>query len=47
MEEVDELIEKLAIHIGEIISSGRVLEHEIAEETTALAELVSARAKMP
>lgn len=44
MKEVDELIKKLAIHISEIISSGKCGEHEIAEKTKALAELVSARA---
>lgn len=47
MEEVDELIEKLAIHICEIISSGKEREGEIAEKTNALAELMSARAKFP
>ena len=44
MKEVDELIKKLAIHISEIISSGKEREGEIAEKTIALAELVSARA---
>lgn len=44
MEEVDKLIEALAIHINEIISSGNGREHEVAEKTKALAELVSARA---
>lgn len=47
MKEVDELIEKLAIHIGQIISSGGESEGEIVEKTKALAELVSARAKFP
>lgn len=42
--EVDELIKNLAKHISELISSGKAYEHEIAEETKALAELVSARA---
>ena len=44
MKEVDELIEKLAIHIGQIISSGKEREGEITEKTKALAELISARA---
>ena len=44
MKEVDELIENLAIHIGQIISSGKERDGEIAEKTKALAELVSARA---
>ena len=43
MKEVDKLIEALAIHISEIISSGKEREHEVAEKTKALAELVSAR----
>ena len=46
MEKVDKLIEKLAIHISQIISSGREGEGEISEKTKALAELISARAKM-
>lgn len=41
---VDDLIENLALHISEVISSGKEREHEIAEKTKALAELVSARA---
>ena len=44
MEEVDELIKKLAIHISGIISSGKEREGEITEKTKALAELISARA---
>ena len=44
VKEVDELIKKLAIHISEIISSGKEREGESAEKTNALAELVSARA---
>ena len=44
MYEVDKLIEKLAIHISEIISSDKEREGEIAEKTKALAELISARA---
>lgn len=47
MEEVDELIKKLAIHISGIISSGKEREGEIAEKTKALAELISARAEFP
>ncbi len=46
MEEVDNLIEKLAIHISEVISSGKEREHEVIEETNALAALMSARAQM-
>lgn len=44
--QVDELIKKLAKHIDERISSEVVSDHEVAEKTIALAELVSARAKM-
>ena len=44
MKAVDDLIENLAIHISEVISSGKEREHEVAEKTKALAELVSARA---
>lgn len=47
VEEVDKLIEALAIHISGIISVGKESEHEIAEKTKALAELVSARANLP
>ncbi len=43
--EVDELIKNLAKHISELILSGKENEHEIAEKTKALAELVSARAR--
>lgn len=46
VEAVDKLIEALAIHISEVISSGEEREHEIAEKTKALAELMSARAGM-
>lgn len=46
MGQVDELIKKLAKHIEERISAEVVSEHEVAEKTIALAELVSARAKM-
>lgn len=44
MQKVDELIEKLAVHINELIIKG--YKNEIAEETKALAELISARNKM-
>lgn len=44
VEAVDKLIEALAVHISEVISSGKEREHEVAEKTKALAELVSARA---
>lgn len=44
MDEVDKLIERLAIHIQSIISSRDGSDMEIAEKTKALAELVSARA---
>ena len=43
MDEVDNLIERLAIHIQSIISSREGSDVEIAENTKALAELVSAR----
>lgn len=46
MEEVDNLIKALAVHISEIISSGKEREHEVVEETKALAALMSARAQM-
>lgn len=44
VEEVDNLIKALAGHISEIISSGKEREHEVAEKTKALADLMSARA---
>lgn len=44
MKEVDELIEALAEHIIYAIESGEKYEHEISENTTALTELISARA---
>lgn len=44
MKAVDDLIENLAIHISEVISSGKECEHEVAEKTNALAALMSARA---
>lgn len=43
MEKVDALIEALAEYISEKISAGDVYS-EVAEETKALAELISARA---
>ncbi len=46
MEKVDELIESLAEHISNLISSGRENEREISEKTKALAELISARANV-
>ena len=56
MKEVDRLIESLAIHIREKVSSGKEYENEIAEigfseiagaeKTKALAELISARAQI-
>ena len=47
MEKVDELIEALAEHISEKISScDDYSESEDAEETKALAELISARANV-
>ena len=46
MEKVDELIEKLAIHIIDTIESPKETKHEIAEKTKALATLVVARASM-
>ena len=44
VEEVDNLIKALAGHISEIIFSGKEREHEVAEKTKALADLMSARA---
>lgn len=44
MKAVDDLIEKLAIHISEVISSGKERDHEVTEKTNALAALMSARA---
>lgn len=43
MEKVDELTDVLVKHIKEIIENGGASEHEIAEYTKALAELVIAR----
>lgn len=47
MKEVDELIKKLAIHISEIISSGKEREGEVSDKTKALAALISVRAEFP
>ena len=46
MKKVDELIEVLAEHIIYAIASGEKYEHEISEKTTALTELISARANV-
>ena len=46
VEKVDELIEKLAIHIIDTIESPKETKHEIEEKTKALATLVVARASM-
>lgn len=48
MEKVDELIEKLAIHIIGLIdaSNNADCEDEIEEKTRALAELVAAKAQL-
>lgn len=46
MEKVDEVIEILAEHISKIVSSGKESDHEIAEKTKALADLISARASL-
>ena len=47
MKEVDELIKKLAIHISEIISSGKEREGEVSDKTKAVAALISVRAEFP
>lgn len=46
MEKVDALIEALAEHISDVITSGKECEGEISEKTKALAELISARANV-
>lgn len=48
MEKIEELIEKLAIHIIGLIdaSNNTVCEDEIEKKTRALAELVAAKAQM-
>ena len=45
LSKVDELIDTLAEHIRENVKSGTYVENELAEQTKALAELVSARGK--
>ncbi|MBD5524539.1 MAG: hypothetical protein HDR04_08980 [Lachnospiraceae bacterium] len=44
MEKVDQLINDLADHIINILKSEEKLQHEVAEKSTALANLISARA---
>ena len=46
MEKVDKLIEDLADHISGILKSNAERNHEVAEKTKALADLISARARM-
>jgi hypothetical protein len=46
MEKVDALIEELTEHVIYVIASGEKYDHEISEKTTALAELISARANV-
>lgn len=46
MKKLEELIEKLADHIIEIIDDKATYENEIEEKTRALAELVSAKAHL-
>ena len=46
MKKVDQLIKDLAEHISRRLKSNDELDHEIAEKTTALANLISARAAM-
>ena len=46
MEKGDELIEKLSIHLIEIIESKNEAEHEIEEKTKALVSLITARSAM-
>lgn len=43
MEEIDCLIKALADHINKDLLAGKLYEHEVAEETKALALLVFAR----
>lgn len=43
MEKVDQLIKDLAEHIGGQLKSSTQMDHEIAEKTKALADLISAR----
>lgn len=44
---IDNLINVLANQIKNLIENEGEHEHEVAEKTMALAELVSARAQMP
>lgn len=46
METVDQLIKNLAEHISGRLKSNNEMEHEIAEKTKALADLITARASM-
>ncbi len=46
MEKVDQLINDLAAHIINVLKSGDEFQHEVAEKSTALANLISARASM-
>ncbi len=46
MEKVDQLINDFAEHIINILESGVERPHEVAEKSTALANLISARAAM-
>lgn len=46
MEKVDQLINDLAEHIINVLKSDDELQHEVAEKSTALANLISARASM-
>lgn len=45
MDTVDNLINSLADHIKKLIENEGEREHEVAEKTRALAELISARAQ--
>lgn len=47
MKKVDKLIDTLSEHIMTRIENNDFLEEEIAVQTKALAELLSARAKVP
>ena len=44
MSKVDELIDALADHIKERVTSSTIVDDKIAEKTRALAELVAVRA---
>ena len=46
MEKVDQLINDLAEHISNILKTDNELQHDVAEKSTALANLISARAEM-